>query len=191
MAVRVLNDKHTVITDVVFMWAKVHEPTPKYNPEDGREYSVVCLIDRETKKELEKMKLNKNFKEVDEDKYPDYEGLYEVKFAQPEKNRAGKTLIAPIVIGPDMQQTDSLIGNGSKGQIKLFTMQGMGASKGKINARLHSVLVQDMVEYEGGSDLDGFEVDESAKKAYKAKPRTSAADDFMDDEDFSDDDLPF
>lgn len=157
MAVKQLNDKFAVLTDVVFLWAKVHEAAPKYNPADGKEYSVTCLIDADTKKQLAKMKINKTIAEVDEDKYPEYEGLYTLKLTQNELKADGGALPKPVVLGPDKQPMTDNVGNGSKGQVKIYMREGIGASKGKINVKLSSMFVQNLVPYEGTSVTDGFD----------------------------------
>lgn len=161
MAVKQLNDKFAVITNVTFLWAKVHEPAPKYNPADGREFSVTCLIDAETKKQLAKMKINKNITEVDEDKYPEYEGLYTLKLTQNELKADGSPLPPPIVLGSDKQPMTDNVGNGSTGQVKIYMREGIGASKGKLNVKLSSMFVQNLVPYEGSSAADGFEDDDA------------------------------
>lgn len=176
MAVKQVNDKLLVISDAVLYWAKVHEPAPNYDPSKPDEWSVTALISKADAKSLEKMKINKQFKEVEEEedgKYQDHIGLYSVKFTQPSKSSKGKDMRPPVVLGADGKPTTENIGNGSKGQVRLFLMEGQGPSKGKLTARLNGLYVQDLVEYvEQSSDIDGFDVD-------------------VDNEGFDDDDLGF
>lgn len=160
MAVKQLNDKFAIITDVVFFWAKVLEPAPKYNPDDGKEYSVQCFIDSATMKELKKMKINKQFSEVDEDKYPEYEGMYVLKLTQNELKKDGSPLPKPVVINKQKQVIDEAIGNGSTGQVKIYMQEGLGASKGKLNIKLSAIMVENHIAYEGNSAIDGFDVDD-------------------------------
>ena len=176
MAVKQLNDKFAIITDVVFFWSKVHEPAPKYNPDDGREYSVNCFIDADTVKQLKKMKINKNFNEVDEDKYPEHEGLYVLKLTQNELKRDGSPLPKPVVIDRFKSPIEDNIGNGSTGQVKIYMQEGIGASKGKLNVKLSAMMVENLIPYEGGnSAADGFDTEDA--------PAQVADDD--------DDDIPF
>lgn len=160
MAVKKLNDKYIVLTNVIFMWPKVQEPATKYQSTE-LEYSVECVIDDETKKELTKLKLNKQFKDASE-KYEEYDGMWLFKATQNVLTSTGKELRPPFVIHPDKTTVQETVGNGSTGQIKLFCMEGAGVSKGKINIKLNGLLIEDLKVYEGNDAADGFDLDDTS-----------------------------
>lgn len=158
MAVKKINDKYIVLTNVIFMWPKVQEPGLKYNSTE-QEYSVECLVDAETVKGLKALKVNKTFKDASE-KYPEHEGRWSFKAANNVLTAQGKELQPPFVLDTSLTPISEKVGNGSTGQVKLFCMEGQGLSKGKLNIKLNGLMVTNLVVYEGSNQSEGFEVDD-------------------------------
>lgn len=179
-----------VIKDVVMYWARVQKPVQNYAG-DGTEYVVTALLNKETVRELMALNLNKTFKNIGadlnlSDKYPEeYHDRYLVKFNQKGTTKAGEPLRIDVLRldGNVVRTFDGEIGNGSKGQLKLYLMDGMGASSGKMNSRLNAVLVTDLVEYNPNgtskvaSDFDLGDDVEFQIETPKPAPATPAVED--------------
>jgi hypothetical protein len=65
--------------------------------------------------------------------------------------KAGKPLTVNVV-NPEGKLIEDLIGNGSTGHLRLYATEGVGATKGKVNVRLNTVMVTDLVEYANNTD---------------------------------------
>jgi hypothetical protein len=153
-AVIKLEKNAIYLQNVTLFWSKVQEP--HQGPyDDIPKYSTTVIMDSETVKELKKIKINKTFKEIgvdiDVDKYPDHEGSFICKFEQPSLTKAGKPLTVNVV-NPEGKLIEDLIGNGSTGHLRLYATEGVGATKGKVNVRLNTVMVTDLVEYANNTD---------------------------------------
>jgi hypothetical protein len=154
------------IKDVIFYYASVQSPKPNYG-KTGNEYSVQALITKDEMQRLKAMKVNKTFKNIEDegllDKYPEGKGRYLVSFKCPESSSTGKELSIRVVDASGKPMED-LIGNGSKGQLKLWLMEGQGLSKGKMNARLNAMMVEVLKEYHKKSGDEDFEYTGSTKR---------------------------
>ena len=135
-----------VVKDVKMYWAKVFTPTDKFD-KSGKEYSVQCFISKAAMLDLKKIKINKQFKPVDDDptlaeRYPECAGMYAVRFNAPDKTSAGKDVVIEVMGAEDA------IGNGSTADIQLIGWEGKGLSAGKVNVRLNKIKVTDLVKYD-------------------------------------------
>lgn len=168
MAVKLLDDrkkkdiKYLYVKDAIAYYASVQEPKFKYQSKTEKEYSITLFVSEEDKDKMEdEYNLNKEFvkawtgknkkKKVKYPKetYPDVEGMYGVTFTQNEKTRAGKQNVI-TVIDKDGEALPDLIGNGSTVTVKCF---GYYNDDELLIAKLNLVLVQDLVEYTGGSGV--------------------------------------
>jgi len=157
-----METTNIVLNDVIFFYAKIKEPGLKYGSQTDREYSVNCLITKADMQKLKAMKVNKTIKNIEEegilDKYPGGDGRYLVTFKSPTHTTTGKELVVKA-FDPKGKELDCLIGNGSKGSVKVWLFEGQGLSKGKMNSRLTAIKVDKLVEFEkkgGGSAGDDF-----------------------------------
>jgi len=145
-----MEQMNVKLSNVIFYYAKVYEPAQNY-AKTANEFSVQCLIDKETMTKLKGLKVNKTFKNVEDEglleKYPDGKGRYLVSFKMPEFTAAGKSLSVRVVDTHGRSMTD-LIGNGSKGEVLIWIYEGTGMSKGKMNSRLSAIKVDDLVSFE-------------------------------------------
>jgi hypothetical protein len=174
-----------VLKDVVMYWAQVHTPVLKYKTlTNAKEYTLTCLLTKETVMELKGLKpgLNKQFKRIDDDpkllaKYPEYADRFEVKFTQNEVSSKGKALSVDVIDKKGKPITGD-IGNGSSGQVKLFFYE----YDSSLIVRLNAVMVSNLVEYTGtkSDDDEGFDFDSD----------TSGFDTDTNDN-MDDDDVPF
>jgi hypothetical protein len=162
-----MEQMNVKLSNVIFYYAKVYEPAQNYG-KTANEFSVQCLIDKETMTKLKGLKVNKTFKNVEDEglleKYPEGKGRYLVSFKMPEFTSAGKPLSVRVVDTKGHGMTD-LIGNGSKGEVLIWIYEGQGMSKGKMNSRLSAVKVDELVHFDrkekAGEDFtfdhnDGF-----------------------------------
>lgn len=157
---------NVIIKDVIFYYAKVQEPALNY-AKTGNEFSVQALITKEEMQKLKVMKINKTFKNIEDEglleKFPEGKGRYLVSFKCPEKTSTGKELSIRVVDASGKVMPD-LVGNGSKGQLKIWLMEGQGLSKGKMNARLNAMMVEALKEYHKKSGDEDFEYSGSTKR---------------------------
>lgn len=190
------------------VYASVQAPTEKYNSPGEKEFSITVFVTEEQKDVLEdELVLNKSFFLVGKDKnkkkkikyplssqlkegqegaptYDDYEGLYGVKFTQTEFNRDG-TKTKLDVIGTDKKPTKELVGNGSVVSLKLW---GYKNEDEQFNTRLNMVKIEELVPYEGGSnmvtdDVFGVSFEREDEPDQTSKQTNDQSDDF--------DDVPF
>jgi len=210
------------IQDVPVIYAVVQEPKNKWTPENvpngslGKEYSLTTFVDEETKTKLEdELMLNKQFFKVGVDKnkkrqikykltsqvedadegwespYDPYENLYGFSLTLPEKNKKGEPNVLNVIDTSGNQITD-LIGNGSVCTIKLFYYTNADGLK---NVALNTVMVKELVHFEGGSsggtdDVLGVTIQEKAAPIVQESEPASQPPEQPKAEDFSDD-IPF
>lgn len=176
------------LKDVVIFWEKLRVPGTKYESTE-KEYSVTVILDKDDVRELKKQKVNKQFKEIGVDElgeaYQDYEGYFIMKLTSPLVNSKGNPSII-FVTSPDGDIPDDvIIGNGTKGNIRLMAWEGKGKAKGKLTVRPDALVVTDLVEGEAKGGSGGF--DEELGVDLVKQEKTKAPD----LSDFDDDDLPF
>lgn len=193
--------KDVYLKDVTMYYARVHEPMDKHTaPKPGvgnqskRNYSVTVFFDEDDRTALEdKVMINKQIFEVGKDKnkkrqikFPLYktdangneveafagvDGLHGMQVIQHEFNKKGNPNQLIIVDSNSNPITEN-IGNGSKGHIKLF---GYTNEEGLLNVLLTTIVVTDLVPYEGGGS--GEIVDDELGISIKT-PEKKAVDEF-------------
>lgn len=146
----------TVFIDGIFSWARVVQAEEFTDPETGKVDRFWSITIHPTNESLEIIRdlqargiMNKMKKNDD--------GYY-IKFKRPtEKKRkgGGKILLeAPLCLNSEKQPIDGMtIGNGSSGRIKL-EVYGATTPRRYLAARLDSVMVKDLKEYEPTRDLN-------------------------------------
>lgn len=159
-----------IIRNVIMFYPKVQEPAPKFDPSQGDEYSVQIAVTKAEMQRLKKMNINKTFKSVDDDnlaeKYPGTEGMYMVRIATNAIGTNGKSQ-KPTVFSANGEVLDCLIGNGSKGDVKINLYESKKGAQGKLNAQLMALRITELVEYKGkksGDITDGFDFSGEMKK---------------------------
>lgn len=213
MSIVVKKDKNfefVYIKDVVCYYASVQEPKKKWSPDNSikdREYSITLFVSDEDREKLEDViKVNKQLSKVGVDKnkkrvvkyplskqvkgdgvsYDDVEGLNGIQITCPEFNKKGEPQVITVV-DKDGNETQDLIGNGSRVSVKLF---GYRNQDDLLNLRLNIVKVEDLVPYTGGSS-DKVVDDELGVSVDKRSPAKKAADEFDEAPDNTSDDSPF
>lgn len=187
MAIK-LKEQNLYVKDATFFWSAVHQPKPNF-AKDANVYEITTIVSAEDAKELKKLKIAKELKEIGVDVDPDlqlyaeYEGCYIMKASCPEFTAKGKKLTISVVDTEGNPITENL-GNGTKGHLRFFTWVGdKGVNKGKLNSRINYVVVTDLIPY---SDTGSGGYDEEFGVTLKTKK--SAVDDF---EESFDDDIPY
>ena len=134
----------SIIKDVELFWAKVYTPvapfgTPQYEVQ-------LRTSDEDKKKELEAAGVV--MKDCPE-------GGYQGNVKRKTLKANGDPLDPPAILDKNKNPTQVPIGNGSKGAVKLFSYDiKAGPRKGEKGAMLSALMITDLVEYAGGSDLD-------------------------------------
>lgn len=189
------------IQDVPVIYAAVQAPKNKYTPDGvpagslGKEYKLTTFVEEDAKEQLEDLMLNKSLFKVGVDKnkkrqvkykltsqvkdaeegwespYDPYENLYGVSLTLPEKKKNGTPNVLNIVNASGEQISD-LIGNGSVCSIKLFYYTNTDGLK---NVQLDTIMVKELVPYEGGSsggvdDVLGVAIQEKAAPVAQEVP---------------------
>lgn len=161
-----------VLDDVTFAFVKMAEAAPTYD-KTGTEYTVDAIVSKATAKKMKKEFQKMSIKEVDneefEEKYkiappfPEQDEQYVLKFKK--KASKGDEVFDPQYRPKVMLKQDDgsavditlskLVANGSKGKIAYRVSE----NKFGIFAYLHSILVEDFVEYvpKGGASAAGSE----------------------------------
>ena len=169
----------------VFAYAKVQEPSFKYQSDTEKEFSIDIIVDKATAKAFGKQFPKQKGKVVDNDEFeeiykiappfPDQDEQYVLKLKKPAQyNDKVSGTLKPIAetYWPKIIQKkngyavpvprDVLIGNGSTGKVSYETNEN---SYGTF-AKLKNILVETLVEYKkhdaSGADDFGLELDAQA-----------------------------
>lgn len=173
----------------IFYWAKVFKAVDNYN-RDGKEWTFNFIPEEESIDVLKKHRLLDRLKEANDSVPGDYLVLKKPEFDK--KGNKNKPIIVKTADNQDWDvDTNGLIGNGSKGYIKVTIADfGRGLKKA---IWTNAIRIDEHVPHEGGTQSNdpfaGIPVASSPdKKNSKAKARQVSAEDL---DDFADDDLPF
>lgn len=156
----------------VFAYAKIQEPSLKYQSTTEKEFSIDIIVDKATAKAFGKQFSKQKGKVVDNDEFEeiykmpppfsDQDEQYVLKLKRPAQYKDGKPL--PESYWPKVMQKkggkavqiprEVLVGNGSTGKVSYDVNENDFGTF----AKLKNILVEDLKEYKksGGSGADDF-----------------------------------
>jgi len=162
-----ISEKRTVIIpDVELYWAKLDKPV---DPFGTKQWEVQCRVhDKDIADKLKKdMFLNVKSEEEDGNKYWRFNAtrkLYKAgQDSLPEHEREQN--VPPEVVNGDRKPITVMIGNGSKGNLKLFQTPYDFKGKKGVSTTLTAVQVTDLKVYEQNSGVDFDVVDDNITEA--------------------------
>ena len=144
------NSETAIVRDLEFHWAHLQKP---HNPFGTEIWDVqIRTTDKEKVAELKKHGINMKTHE---------DGYFFGNVKRKTVNNKGESMEAPKIVDAAKKEVTEVIGNGSKGHIKVFAYDyKVGPNKGR-TAQLTAVQVIDLIPYEASSSTD-FE-DESGE----------------------------
>ena len=144
--IKVINMSTSIIRDVEFHWANVHKP---HAPFGANIWDIqVRTTDADTYEELKSRGVNMKTHD---------DGYYYGNVKRNEKNRKGEPNDPPRVVDEFKAPITDSIGNGSKGNIMIFTYDYNVSGRKGTGAMLSAIQVTDLVEYSGSVDFDAME----------------------------------
>jgi hypothetical protein len=158
-----------VLNNVVFFYTKIQSPVPAF-VKTNSEFVVDCVVDKATAKAYSKQFQKQKAKELDNEEFKEKYKVEEVPFPKQDeqyiiklkKNHIKDGKQTPDKYRPRVLQAtedgnvditfEKLVGNGSKGRASYrVTENDFGTF-----AELQAILVEDLVEYGGGSVTSDF-----------------------------------
>ena len=139
-----------VIRDVDLWWAKVKEPVSPF----GSEQWELQVRTTDDDKIAELVKVGIKMKK-------DEEGVSFGNLKRPVVKRNGERNDPPKVVDAALNDIDVLIGNGSKGHVKVFTYDYNVNGRSGIGCQLVAIQVIDLIEYSAGGD--DFKVEDNGE----------------------------
>lgn len=147
------------LENVYFYYTNIAQPRKKYQSQIEKEFGTTIAISKAEAKEFKKLKLNKNIKEVDT---AEFEGIYKVPAPYPDQEEQYLITVTKsatykdgnpvpewthpqtylMIEGSRVRNDATLIGNGSRGDIRLELKEGINGT----SVKLHSILVHDLIE---------------------------------------------
>jgi len=165
-----IDDKRTVIVrDVELYWAKLDKPV---DPFGTKQWEVQCRVhDKEIADKLKKdMFLNVKSEEDDGVKYWKFNATRKLyKAGQdnlPEHER--ETNEPPQVVNGNREPITSMIGNGSKGNLKLFQAPYNFKGREGVSTVLTAIQITDLKVYEQNTGVDFDVVEDNIPAAANA-----------------------
>lgn len=162
------------IKDVTFYYVCISEPKQKYQTTDPKEkeYSVTVCVSKDVYQEFVKQYPSKKKAPIENDDFvekyktpvpfPNQPMQYLISFKSKTHKMNGEPMpesLRPrtyqIIDGKQVDTTDVLIGNGSKGVIRYSAYTNKNT--GQVGMSLHSILVTELVPYER-KDPNKFDV---------------------------------
>ena len=199
-------EKEFLITDVAFLYTKVKNHVPKKdarNEKTEREYVVDLAMNKETAQAL-KGKFNRQLKVIEND---DFERIFKIESPFPEqpmqyvmkiatnafindKEIGYDDAIRPKVWDVDGNDiTNTLIANGSKGDVHFSTVSGKGTNKPSLFLR--NMLVKELIVWEGAEEGEGVTQETANPFAKKQDAEPAKEVKAKNTEPTEDDDCPF
>ena len=140
--------KSILISDLEFHYAKLGKPVSPFGTEQWE--MQLRTTSKETKAQLEEAGVSVKLKEDD-----DGNTYYAASVKRKTTDRKGNRMDPPRVVDTKRQAVDGdKIGNGSKGNIILFSYEYEVQGRSGTAAMLTAVQVTDLKIYEGGSGID-------------------------------------
>lgn len=191
-----MSNANTVLKNVIFMYTKIQTPVPNYN-KDGKEYTVDCVISKEEAKKWDKKFPKQKTKRLDAEEFKsqfkvdppeDQDDFYVIKLKKKATTKDGDNInpkYRPKVfykVGKVLKDItdDMLVGNGSVGHVEY---REKTHDKYGTFAELSSILVTDLVEYEGSGGVGSAFADEGE---FEDDDEETTSKSFKDDEDEED-----
>ena len=155
------------LEDVYFYFTNIAQPVWKYQSKTEKEYTVQVAVSKAQAKEFKALGLNKTVKAVETSEfeaayktkppYPDYDEQLMISVTQNVSKKDGTPLpdfLRPLTYieerGKVVLSTDTLVGNGSKGDLRFTTLESLDGKKPTV--KLHSILVKELIKYEKKGD---------------------------------------
>ena len=143
------NTTTKIINNCEFRWAKLTSPVDPFGA--GKAYELQIITDDVMVAE-DWFNESLNVKTKEEDG----KTIYYVNLKRWDSSpKTGKKYGAPIVVGREKEKIDgSIVGNGSKGKVKIYQYDYNNAGKSGTTSQLVAVQVTDLVEYKKDEIID-------------------------------------
>ena len=143
------NTTTRIIRNATFNWAKLTKPVNPFGAGDAYELQITT-DDPMVALDWTNQDLNVKTKEVDNN--VTYYVNLKRYHASP---KTGKVHGAPIVVGKEKEKVDgSIVGNGSKGNVKVYQYPYSVGGKSGVSTQMVAVQVTDLVEYNPETSID-------------------------------------
>lgn len=142
---KVTGNQVAIVRDLEFFWANVYTA---HSPFGTEQWDLqIRTEDKDKVKELEALGIKMKTHE---------DGFFFGNIKRKTTNAKGEPNSAPVVLNAGKEQMTDNIGNGSRGNIKVFSYEYKVAGKSGRSAMLSAIQVTDLVEYKaaGGVDFD-------------------------------------
>ena len=176
------------LENVYFFYTCINAPQFKYESKVEKEFKVTIVVSKEEAKSFKKRKINKVVKEIDTSEFetkfkaappfPDQDEQYLINLTRNATYKDGnptpewtypKTYLE--VDGALVLATETLVGNGSFGDIRFEVEEG----KNGLSARLHSILVKKHIAVEKRGDEWAVAVDSKTGTGLDTSTRSNPA----------------
>lgn len=166
MTTSTYKNEHLKFSNGYFYFTSIAEPKFKYQSTTEKEYGLTFFMSKEDAKAFKKLGVNKTVKETDNvdfeksyktpPPFPNQDEQYSITVTQNVTTKTGKNLpegLRPKTyildeLGTAVESTDTLIGNGSAGILKVLKQTNLAIPENKPTIKLSEILVTKLIPYE-------------------------------------------